>query len=184
MRIRNFAVLLCLIVFLPGCAVQAQKYEIAAENIQKLKRAGDSKLKVGNFKAGNPKVNEITFRGSSFESPYNGSYEAYLQAAITEDLKQASRYADNSNIEVSGVLLNNEFDASGINVGISTISARVRVNNAGKEKYNKVVTNTYEWESYFAAFSALPAAQIGYVDAVRKFLNKLYSDQDFINACK
>lgn len=184
MKARSLALLLCCVFILPGCAIQAQKYEISAENIQKLKRAGKSSLRVGDFTVGDPKINALTMRGAAFESPYNGSYEAYLKAAITEDLKQASRYAEDSNIEVSGVMLENEFDASGVNVGTATISARIMVNNAGTEKYNKVVSYTHEWESYFAAIQAVPAAQIGYVDTFKNFLNKLYSDDDFINACK
>ncbi|MDT8405288.1 hypothetical protein [Sulfuriflexus sp.] len=184
MKTENFLLILCCVVFLPGCAIQAHKYEIAAENIQILKRSGKSAIRVGEFSSASPKINALTIRGSTFESPYNGSYEEYLKTAITEDLKQASHYAADSNIEVSGVLLKNEFDASGVNIGTASISARVIVNNAGTEKYNKVVTNNHEWESYFAAFSAVPAAQIGYVDTVRNFLKKLYSDEDFIKACK
>ena len=184
---RYVTLLLLCVALLPGCALQAEKYEVAAENIQILKRNLKSDVSVGKFAvdpANKDVINNITFRGSSFESPYNKSYGAYLQAAITEDLKQASHYSDKSGIKISGLLLKNEFDASGVNIGTASIEARVIVNNSGTEKYNKVVSYSHEWESYFAAFSALPAAKIAYVDAFRNFLKKIYSDKDFIKACK
>jgi len=175
------------VAFLPGCAIQAQKYEISAENIQQLKRSGDTKLRIGAVTADSAvkdKINSITFRGSPFVSPYGGAYETYLKEAITEDLKQATRFSEKSDIEISGIMLKNEFDASGVNIGLADISARIIVKNNGNVKYDKVISHHQEWESYFAAFSAAPAAQIGYVDAVRNFLLKVYTDKDFINACK
>jgi len=184
---RIISLLFLSVVLLPGCALQAEKYEIDAENIQILKRSLKSDVAVGKFSVdakNKDKINNITFRGSTFVSPYNGSYGDYLQAAITEDLKQASHYSAKSAIKVSGVLLKNEFDASGVNVGTASITARVIVNNSGVEKFNKIVSYAHEWESYFAAFSALPAAKIAYVDVYRNLLKKIYLDKDFINACK
>jgi len=184
---RVILLLFLCVLSLSGCALQAEKYEIGAENIQILKRSLKSDVAVGKFAVdgkNKDKINNLTFRGSTFVSPYNGSYGDYLQAALTEDLKQASRYSAKSAIKVSGVLLKNEFDASGVSVGTASIAARIIVNNSGIEKYNKVVSYAHEWESYFAAFSALPAAKIAYVDVYRNLLKKIYSDKDFINACK
>lgn len=183
---RYIALLLMSVVFLPGCALQAEKYEIDAENIQILKRSLKSDVAVGKFSEdpANKGINNQTFRGSVFSSPYNNSYGQYLQAAITADLKQASHYSKESKIKVSGTLLKHEFDASGVNIGTASMAVRVTVNNSGTEKYNKVVTYAHEWESYFAGFSAFPAAKIGHVDMIKNLMKKIYSDKDFIDACK
>lgn len=123
-------------------------------------------------------------RGGNFSSPYNGSYPEYLQTALTNELEFAGRFSKDSNIAVSGVMLTNKFDGSGMNIGEASVSARIKVLRRGKEKYNKVIATDYTWESYFAAFNAVPAAQIAYAKMIQKFLGKLYSDPDFMNAVK
>lgn len=186
-KIIMFIPLLALLAFNVGCSVTANKYTVSTDNVDKLRKSGDSKVAVGKFTADANKeaeINGLTMRGGSFASPYNNSYPEYLQTALKDELSFAGRLSKDSQIVVSGVMLDNKFDGSGINVGEASVSARIKVLRAGTEKYNKVVTTDFKWESYFAAFSATPAAQIAYVNMIQKFLGKLYSDVDFINAIK
>ena len=178
-------VLITVAITLSGCTLHAPQYEASMSNVQKLKRNGKAKIKLGAFveqKGLESKLNGLTFRGSSFLSPTNGSYAQYIKAAIKKELFLAKRLNDNAKIDISSVLLKNEFDGSGINVGLSSISAKFVVRKNGKVKFSKVISVDHKWESYFAAFSALPAAQQGYVNMIQKFIGKLFSDKDFIRA--
>jgi hypothetical protein len=187
---KKIMALICISVILAmtgGCSVTANKYTVAPENVQKLRASGNSKVSVGKFSAAEGKeaeVNGLTMRGGNFASPYNNSYPAYLQKALTSELSFAGRLGNDGKILVSGVMLSNKFDGSGINEGNASVSARIKVVRGGVEKYNKVVATDFKWESYFAAFNATPAAQIAYVHMIQKFLSKLYSDTEFVNAIK
>lgn len=186
-KLLPFLILCSLIVFNSGCSVTSNKYTVSTDNIDKLRKGGTSKVNVAKFTADPKKQAEIdglTIRGASFASPYNGSYAEYLQTALQDELSIANRLDSNSQISISGVVLDNQFDASGVDLGEASLSARIRVTKSGNEKYNKVLTTKHTWESYFAAFKAVPAAQIGYVGMIQKFLGQLYSDKDFINAIK
>ena len=170
-----------------GCSINANTYESSVSNIQQIRRAGDSKVAVNGFKVDPAKakeINEKTFRGAGFVSPYDADYAKYLEEALKQELKQANRYDANSNINISGLVLKNHFDASGVNIGEASISADIRVTKGGVEKYKKEISAKHEWESFFSGFSALPAGQKGYVELIQKFLAQLYSDKDFIAAIK
>lgn len=186
-KILALVFLLCLLSLNVGCSITANKYTVSTDNVDKLRNSGDSKVAVGKFRAEPGKeaeINGLTMRGGSFNSPYNNSYPEYLQTALSDELSFSGRLNKDSKIVVSGVMLSNKFDGSGINEGEASVSARIKVLRAGSEKYNKVISTDFTWESYFAAFNAMPAAQIAYVHMIQKFLSKLYSDGDFINAIK
>lgn len=177
--------LLTLSLTISGCSHIAPQYEVSMENVQKLKRSGNSKVKVGSFVAQAGKkneLNELTFRGGSFSSPVNGSYAQYIKKAIKKELYLANRYSENADIDISSVLLKNEFDGSGTNIGLASISAEFIVRKNDETKYKKTISVDHEWESYFAAFSALPAAKQGYVQLIKKFISKLFTDKDFLRA--
>lgn len=179
--------LLGLLFAVGGCSITANKYTVSTNNIDKLRKSGDSKISVGKFSAEKGKesdINGLTMRGSTFASPYNNSYPDYLQTALQDELSFAGRLGNDSKIVVSGVMLDNKFDGSGINVGMASVSAKIVVMRNGEQKYSKVVKTDHQWESYFAAFNAMPAAQIAYVNMIQKFLGELYADQDFVNAIK
>ena len=168
-----------------GCTLPTTKYEVSVDNVQQLKRAGKTRVHVGKFTVApenEKKLNNLTFRGSNFTSPYNNSYAEYLKQAMKSELIEASRYRGNSKIIITGELLKNEFDASGINTGLASISARIVVENNGRKKYNKIISVDHSWESSFGGATALPKAQMGYNDTVNKFLKKLFSDKQFLQA--
>ena len=182
-----FALVLFALILSSGCSINANKYESSVENIQQIRRSGDSKVDISGFKVDPAKAAEInnkTFRGSSFSSPYESDYAKYLEESLKQEFKQANRYDPNSNIKVSGIVLNNEFDASGMSVGLASITAVISVTKGGTQKYKKEITAKNQWESSFSGFSALPAGQKGYVELIQKFIAQLLADQNFINAIK
>lgn len=170
-----------------GCSLAAPKYNAKFENVQTLRGAGLGSAKVGDFvadPAAKRDVNRLTIRGGSYVSPYNGSFVAYLQEAIRQELYDARLLDPNAAIEISGVLMRNELDGSGINVGIAEIEARFVVRRDGQVRYDKVKSARHEWESAFAGATAIPRAQQQYPTVVEKLLTTLYSDPDFVSALK
>jgi len=175
-------VVICM--FMVGCTTTAPKYQASFENIQKLKKASSTQVNVGMFTPESATVENLTIRGGAFVSPYNGSYVSYLREALRQELYDADRFSDKSNTVVSGVLIKNEIDASGINIGTAAVTARFVVKNGDKARYDKVKSATHKWESSFAGPIAVPRAQQNYMLVFQKLLSDLYDDHDFQTSLK
>lgn len=168
---------------LSACTTTAPPFQPDFSNTNQLKAQGIDKLSVGEFKAADENVEKITIRGGTMKSPY-GSYTSYLETGLTESLKQANLWSGVSNYRVSGVLEQNDFDASGISIGEADMSVRFVVTKDEDEVYNKVHTVHHEWESSFMGAVAIPNALQNYSVVVQKVLAKLFEDQEFIQAVK
>jgi hypothetical protein len=156
-------------------------------NVGTLKDQRPAKVKVGAFTADGPEknmVNSLTIRGGGFTSPYNESYVDYLREALRQELSMAGLLADNADVELSGVLLKNEFDASGFTLGYGVMEARITVKKAGAVRYDKKKSVRHEWESSFAGMVAIPKAKLNYEVVVQKLLASFYSDPEFQSALK
>lgn len=170
-----------------GCTTTAPTYQASFENVQKLKNGGTTTVKVGTFTADSinkDKIEKLTIRGGSFLSPYDGSYVSYLREAVRQEFYDAGRLSDTSGVVISGVLLKNEIDASGMNIGTAGISAQFTVSKDNQIRYNKVMSATHEWESAFAAANAVPKAHQNYPVVIQKLLGSLYGDMEFQKAMK
>ncbi|MDO8652049.1 MAG: hypothetical protein Q7R66_07660 [Undibacterium sp.] len=169
-----------------GCSLMAPQYTASVENAQALKDAGNFTAKVGEFSSKDDpaNANPITVRGSSLASPYQNSYANYLAEAIKQELSLASKLSPDANLEISGVLLKNDIDASGINVGFASIEARFVVKKNGKVRYDQVKSVKHEFPSSFAGAVAIPRAVQEYAFAVQKLLVQLYTDKAFIETLK
>lgn len=177
----------CIAVALSGCSIVAPTYQPSFQNIQKLKDGGTNPVKIGTFIPGNQNkddVNKITLRASPLVSPYKGSYAEYLHEAILQEMYGAGRLSDKTKVEVSGVLLQNDLDASGISIGTASIKAQFVVKKDAEVRFDKVVSTNHQWDSSFVGAIAIPAAMQNYSVLVQNLLGKLYSDSDFINALK
>ncbi len=176
--------LLALVV--TGCSSIAPKYNTDFSNIAQLRRENVKAAKVASVTkdpAATADVDHLTIRGGSYLSP-NGSYTAYLEEALKQELDDARLFDPASQIEVSAVLLRNTLDAAGMSTGIAEMEARFFVRNAGVVKYDKVKAAKHTWESSFAGAVAIPRAQQNYPVVVRKLLGLLFNDPDFISALK
>lgn len=174
-------------VLVVGCTTTAPTYQASFENVQKLKSSGTTPVKVGTFAVDSnnkDKVENLTIRGGSFLSPYDGSYVSYLRAALHQEFYDAGRLSDTSNVVITGVLLNNEIDASGISVGTAAISAQFTVSKDNQVRFDKAMSATHQWESAFTAANAVPKAQQNYPVVIQKLLSSLYEDAEFQKAIK
>lgn len=175
------------IVFLSGCTTVAPNFQPSMENVGALRNQRPAQVKVGAFAAGGAdkeKVNQLTIRGGSFVSPYGESYVEYLREALRQELSMAGLLNENAVVEVSGVLMRNEFDASGISLAYAVIEAQLTVKNNGVVRFNKTKSIRHEWESAFAGMVAIPKAHQNYSIAVQKLLASFYADKDFQKALK
>ncbi|HZP12604.1 MAG TPA: hypothetical protein VFB36_09305 [Nevskiaceae bacterium] len=177
--------ILALLALLPGCSMMAPQYSASLENVQKLKDAGPSTAKVGEFSSqdGSGNANPISLRGSSLHSPYNDSYAQYLAEALKQELTLAGKLAPDASVEVSGVLQKNDISIP-VSSGSGDLQARFVVRKGGTVKYDQVKSIHDEWDSSFVGSIAIPRAQQRYPTMVQKLLAALYADPAFTQALK
>ena len=175
---------LAICVFISACSINAPKYTPSNENINILQDVTTKKISVGKFNESSPKVNSLSMRGSSLVSPYNESYSVYLTKALEEELKLAGIWDQNSGINVSGTLVDNELDVSSFSIGTASITVKFIVKRNNKVIYNKQVTANHKWESSFIGAVAIPAGQNNYHVVVQKLFTNLFKDKQFIAAVK
>lgn len=173
-------------VLLSGCSIVAPKYSPSIENVQRLRDGDVAAAKLGKFESGGEHsgAKGISLRGSTMTSPYEYTYNAYLAEAIKQDLFLAGKLKEDSELEISGVLLKNDIDASGFSTASGVIDAQFVVRKSTKIKYDAVKSVQYQWDSSFAGAIAIPKAQQEYVNLIHKLLEVLYSDKAFLDALK
>lgn len=186
-RFTPVAVVLAAAMLTSGCSMMAPQYTASLDNVQTLKDAGNFKAKVGAFESAPPSqenANPISIRGSSLASPYNASYAAYLTEAIRQELSLAQRLSPDATVEITGILLKNDIDASGFSTGFAVVEARFIVKRSGQISYDQIKSVRHEFPSSFAGAVAIPRAVQEYAFAVQKLLTSLYTDPAFLSALK
>lgn len=182
---RLHATALLLAASLAGCSMQAPNYRPSVSNVQNMRDLPRS-VNVGSFspKDGDEaKVTQISMRGSTLVSPY-GSFSAYVAAALKQELYDAGKLDPVSNLVITGVLVRNAVDASGINTGTADVEVEFTLGQDGIIHYQKTHTAHHEWPSAFAGAVALPAVQQNYHGVVQRLIDRLLSDPEFINTLK
>jgi hypothetical protein len=173
-------------LLLSACTMVAPNYSPSVENVQSLATLPKEGAVVGKFTAKDgdeARVNDISMRGGTLNSPY-GSYAAYVEAALRQELADAERINPASGVTINGVLLRNRLDASGIRIGEADIEVEFAVLAGNTVRYKKVHKAHHEWPSSFAGAVAIPAAQQNYHRAVQKLLASLFADPEFAASLK
>lgn len=169
-----------------GCALVAPHYSASLENVQKLKAAGMQPAKVGQFTSTPDKANAnpISIRGSSLNSPYDGSYAKYLAQALEQELSLAGKLDRNAQMEFSGALQKNDISVPPMGSASGELAARFVITRGGQTRYDQVKSIHDEWDSSFVGAVAIPRAQERYPIMVQKLLSELFSDPAFLLAVK
>ena len=170
--------------FISACSVNAPKYQPSAENINVLQDTTQNKISLGKFGEAKAELNDLSLRGGSLISPYNNSYSAYLTQALEEELRLAGIWDKSSNIQVSGLLIDNQMDISGFSVGTASMKAKFVVTRNTKVVFSKTISAKHEWESSFIGAVAIPAGQNNYPVLVQKLFSKLFKDSSFQQAIR
>lgn len=182
--LKQLVVAAACIALLSGCSTMAPQYQSDFEVINTLKDIPLAKMQVGDFVSATPELDKVSIRGGSLVSPFGGSYSLYLQNALAEELKQSSLWDKDAESVVSGELLQNDFDASGINIGTADLSARFRVDKNGTPIYDKVHSVHHQWDSSFLGNVAIPHAINNYPIAVQKLISEFLLDIELLRAVK
>jgi hypothetical protein len=178
-------VFLAPLTVLAACSVVATPYSPSVENIQTLKNAAPVHARIGDFRSQDGGHNEypVRVRANVMRSPVGDSFAAYLANAVTQELTLAGSLSPAAQVELDGVLLENNVDV-GIGTGVGVISARFVVKRDHAVRYDQVKTVRGEWDSSFAAAIAVPKATQQYPLVVQKLLGELYADPAFISAIR
>jgi len=169
-------------VFISACTINAPRYQPSVDNSNILQDITSKKLSVARFKDSKPEVNDLSMRGSTLESPYDKSFSLYLSTALEEELKLAGIWGNNSKIQISGVLIDNQLDVSGFSIGTASITVKFMVKRNGKLVYANEVSAHHEWESSFIGGIAIPAGTNNYPIVIQKLFTNLFKDRNFIKA--
>lgn len=172
------------VLFLFGCSMTAPNYTPEASNFSMLSQNVEQPLKTGAFSLKDDGLNRVTLRGSSLKSPYENDYAMYLKSALDSEIQMAGLNDDASNTVISGELLENDVNVAGFSNGKTTVSARFIVSKNEQASYDKVLTESYEYESSFVGAIAIPNGVNSYSKAVQRLINQLFSDSEFIQAVK
>lgn len=189
MKIKFLISLAAMSVFLlSGCSTIAPQYTGSRENVEALQSVSATKVNVGRFYDDhNPANNQkLNLRGlNTMSSAYGETYAGYVEQALRQDLTIADRYSSESPVMITGILKKNNLDiSSSFAVGISICEVEFSVLQNKNSIYKKTLTQNHEWESSFAGAIAIPKARDEYTVTVQKIINRLFKDQEFIEAMK
>jgi hypothetical protein len=83
---------------------------------------------------------------------------------------------------ISGALLKNDVDGSGINTGEAISEVEILLSKDSKPIFNKKFNQSHQWESSFMGAEAVPKAIKQYPILIEKLINRIFSDRDFNKA--
>ena len=162
---------------LVGCSTyMPQRYSINADTNVALKAIGVSNINVGSFK-GPANFDHSCRAAGPISPPDNMSFEAYIQKALTDELKVAGIFDEKTpKVTLTGVLEQLAFSSSrGLTGGSWDIGLRVNSSN-GKSTF---VSEHYEFNSGFVADTACKQTAEAYLPAVQNTIGKLVKAPEF-----
>lgn len=168
-----------------GCSTKGIQYSPNFNSINELKDNDLKKMDVKRSILDKDQNEAISLgRGTNkMLSPYGGSFSKYLEIALEEELKQAAIYDNESNIKIKTKLLKNKLD-TGMATGTADLSADFKILINDKEVFNRIYEVHHEWESSFAAATAVPVTIENYPIAMQKLIDKFLFDKDVIRIIK
>lgn len=170
---------------LTACSTMAPKYAPDPVNVNLLRDGNLASARLGQFNVDaryGEDVNHLTIRGGTFQSPYEGSFVAYLKEALRIELGEARLLDPGSTVEVTGFMARNQINAAGFSTADARVEARFVVKRGEQVRYDKVLSAMHEWDSSFVGAIAIPKAVDNYPVVIHKLLTGLYSDKEFIAA--
>jgi hypothetical protein len=144
------------------------------------------KIGVSTFTDSNNADNkkQLSMRGNTVNSPYGQSYASYIENAIRTDLILAGRNSNDPDMRIAGVVIKNDVDASGINIGTGISEVEITFSNKSKVLLKKRFSQDHQWESSFVGAVAIPRAINEYGVMIEKLINRIFSDSEFMKAAR
>ena len=175
--------LVLITIFTSGCAsLQAPDYSPNYKIIDNLKNKDIQRMSVGEIqpKDKNASINYISLRGRKLISPCGGTFANYLENAIRSDFIEMGIYDPTSTTELNATILKNDIDISGISSGYGVMEVELTLKKKGNMVFKKIYSANIEFESAFSGNIAIPTGQAAYPDLVRKLLQTIYTDKQFL----
>jgi hypothetical protein len=184
-RIILLGLLLPIIGLISGCSLEPTVYTTDYETINRLKNISMDKVAIGDVQPKDPtaSVNKISLRAATL-APKRGSFATYLEDALRNDLRGLGIYDASSTTQINVIILKNDIDISGFNIGNGLMEIKLTVNKNGLLKLDKKYSAKTEFESSFAGAVAITNGQNEYPKLVKTLLKNIYTDSDFINILK
>jgi hypothetical protein len=188
-EMRLIAISLLTLTFLittSGCSTTAPNYQGSRKNAESLSNLPNTKIGVSTFTDSNNSDNkkQLSMRGNTVNSPYGESYASYIENAIRTDLILAGRHSNDSDLRIAGVVIKNDVDASGINIGTGISEVEITFSNKSRVVLKKRFSQDHQWESSFVGAVAIPRAMNEYGVLIEKLIHRIFSDGDFIKAIR
>jgi len=171
-------------VGLAGCATPAPDYLATPDHVAQLKRSGAAPTHV-SFVAtqpGLPGARFLKVRTQQMRSPTGFDFGDYVAAALRTELQAAQLDNPASATEITGTLVQNQLDASGVKHDDGSMDVRFMVTRGPLVVFDKVKSVTYQWPGTADNTAAIPGALRGYTAMVRALMASLIADPDFIAA--
>lgn len=187
MRSLFIAFFLAATALLTGCSsLVTPSYQPGIDNVETLKRHS-APVSVGAFTvaANTPGATSLSMRGANtMSSSVGADYAAYLAEALRQELKLSGKLDPNSSVVISGTLLKNNLDVSSFSTASAQIESRFVVTRGGVVKFDAIKKAESNWGSSFAAAVAIPRASQEYPLVVRKLIETLLADPEFLTSIK
>jgi hypothetical protein len=151
-----------------------------------LRSSGLEKLTAGEFKLApeaKPGIDRSVTSRASTATPAEGTFSAYLKAALVSDLKASGLYDASGPLTVQGLLVDAQLD-TGMSTGRALVSAHFQVMRSGQTVFDKTLKDDHTWDSSFIGAVAIPRALNEYQAGYANLLGQLYKDPEFLNACR
>lgn len=161
-----------------ACANVAPQYGASANNFEKLRElstSGSTRLSVAQFSTFEPGLRSITCRGvAPVEPPDGKTYEAFIQEALTTELKLAGIYAPESPVKLEAKLENINFNSS-IGAGKWVIDMTFSAKGIDPFKVN----STYHFSTNWLGDIACRQVATALPEAIQDLISQVIAHPDF-----
>ena len=178
--------LIVAVTFVSGCVTQGANYEPTANNTRLIEQSVDAQVGVGEFTkdASSTLIEDPwEFRGATkIESPVGDGYDDFLAKAVQDELLLAMRYSDDSDVQITGEMLEHKMSTGSLSIGEGSVAFIFRVEKDGDVVYQTQKRVTHKWDSAFTGVTASINAYRGHLVMVEKLISALFTDRNFTNA--
>lgn len=181
MRIIKMVVITAAATLQVACGITASNYDPSYDNVKQLAGANQP-VGVEPFRGASNGVGKISMRGNSLKSPYGKDMVNYVEVALRSELERAKLLKADSPLRLSAVIEDQDVDVTGASIGKAYIKARFNVRRDEQVLYDKQISAEDVWDSSFVGAVAIPRGAAAYTTTVKKLLNRLYADPEFVAA--
>lgn len=170
--------LLIVTSLISACANVSPRYGVSANNVEKLRElsaSGSTHFSVAQFSTFKPGLRSITCRGvAPVEPPDGQTYEAFIQEALTTELKLAGIYAPESPVKLEAKLDDIDFNS---NIGAGQWTIGMTFSAKGIDPFR--VNSTYRFSTNWIGDIACQQVATAFPAATQDLIAQIIAHPDF-----